>query len=239
MFNLESAISAWHSELLAAGIPADAAHELEAHLRDDISQQMQSGIDVETAFQAAALRIGPAAALKKEFSRNQRGAFFRRLKKLFSPAGEAHFPELAEFCPNARQVLELAPAAARGFHHNFTGTEHLLLAVTQSPSGIVLSVMQRLGLQSAVIRAEIEKLIHAYPTDAVSVNTPFTPRARKSLKLAAHEARLLHQPFIDAEHIFLGLLREGSGVAARVLKNLRVPLEKAREEVLRHSRTAN
>ena len=239
MFDLEQSISAWSNQLLAAGIPADAAAELESHLRDDISQQMQSGIEVEAAFRAAASRIGPAVALKKEFSRNRRGAFFRRLKKLLLPAAETGLPALADFHPTARQALELAPAAARGFHHDFTGTEHLLLAITQSPSGIVLSVMRRFGLQAAAIRAEIERLIHPGPAQALSTNAPFTPRARKSLKLAADEARLLHQPRINAEHILLGLIREGGGVAALVLKNLGVPLKQAREEVLRQTRAAN
>jgi hypothetical protein len=239
MFNLDQSISAWRSQMLAAGVQSPVPlDELESHLREDIAQQMQSGLDAQAAFAIAVGRIGQATALKKEFAKNGRKSVFLRLLKGFLfRTGEIPIPPPADFTPAAREALEFAPVEALGFHHDFIGTEHVLLAISRSSSGIVSAVMQNLGLSSDVIRTEIEEFVHSGPPNHPLPGTiPFTPRARKALQLAAKEAQLLKQPHINAEHIFLGLILEGGGVAALILKKLGIRPEKAREEVLRQIR---
>jgi ATP-dependent Clp protease ATP-binding subunit ClpC len=144
---------------------------------------------------------------------------------------------LENFAPNARQALELAPEEARRFKHDFVGTEHLLLSLTRVPSGVVANVIGRLGLDSDSVRLEIEKLVsHGVATAGAAAEIPFTPRAKRALQLAADEASVFNQDQIRPEHVFLGLLLEGSGVAALVLKQLGVGIERAREEVLKEVR---
>jgi ATP-dependent Clp protease ATP-binding subunit ClpC len=92
-------------------------------------------------------------------------------------------------------------------------------------------VLQKLGVKNEALRREIEKFVPVGSEAVTAAKIPYTPRAREALQLAANEARKLNQPHIKAEHIFLGLLREGSGVAAVVLKKLGVRLENARAEV--------
>jgi ATP-dependent Clp protease ATP-binding subunit ClpC len=96
--------------------------------------------------------------------------------------------------------------------------------------------MTRLGLDAASVRKEIENAVRNFPVGEAAGKIPFTPRARRALQLAADEAQLLNQPRIGAEHIFLGLILEGDGVAARILKNLGIGLEKAREETMTEMR---
>ena len=108
-----------------------------------------------------------------------------------------------------------------------------MLGLTRCGSKSVATVMQKLGVKSEVLRIEIEQFVGAGPEAVTAANIPFTPRTRMALQLAAEEARKLNQPHVRAEHIFLGLLREGGGVAAIVLKKLGVCLDGARAEVLK------
>src|SRR5262245_34942602 len=130
----------------------------------------------------------------------------------------------------ARQSFAIARAEASGLYHDFIGTEHLLLGLLKSEPGIP-GILKKLGVNDDDVRSEIRKLVDIGPVHEVSDEIPLTPRARKALQLAAKEAEDRRHSVPSAEHIFLGLLREGSGLAAVALKNLGIRLEKAREIV--------
>ena len=137
------------------------------------------------------------------------------------------------FTPRAQQVLALARKEADRFNHNFVGTEHLLLGLLKLGQGVAVNVLQKLGLDLEHVRLEVEKQVGTGPDQKVIGNIPYTPRVKKVLSLAAKEAKALTHTYVGTEHILLGLLREGDGVAARVLKNLDVDIEQARQEILK------
>jgi len=236
MFNYEKAIARWRRQMRAAGfnspVPLD---ELENHLRDDVEQQVRAGTDEARAFAAAVQRLGPPAPLQREFKKARafKTTLLRKLKAFLSGPGETPFPDLAAFEPEALQALQLAPDEARHLNHDFVGTEHLLLALSRSGSKPIAHVLQKFGVQTETLRLEIERIVSTGAIAVTAPTIPYTPRARKSLQLAAAEARKLNQPHIRAEHVFLGLLLEGGGVAALVLRELGVRLDTARAEILR------
>ncbi len=140
---------------------------------------------------------------------------------------------LNNFTPRAQQVLALARKEADRLNHNFLGTEHLLLGLIKLGQGVAVNVLQRLGLDMETVRLEVEKKVGTGPDQKVIGNIPYTPRVKKVLSLAAKEAKALNHTYVGTEHILLGLLREGDGVAARVLKDLDIDIEQARQEVLK------
>ena len=137
------------------------------------------------------------------------------------------------FTPRAQQVLALARKEAERFNHNFVGTEHLLLGLIKLGQGVAVNVLQKMGLDLETVRMEVEKQVGTGPDQKVVGNVPYTPRVKKVLALAAKEAKALNHTYVGTEHILLGLLREGDGVAARVLKNLDVDIEQTRQEILK------
>src|SRR6187401_573294 len=137
------------------------------------------------------------------------------------------------FTPRAQQVLALARKEADRFNHNFVGTEHLLLGLIKLGQGVAVNVLQKMGLDLETVRTEVEKEVRSGNDGKVSGNIPYTPRVKKVLSLAAKEAKALNHTYVGTEHILLGLLREGDGVAARVLKNLDVDIEQTRQEILK------
>ncbi len=137
------------------------------------------------------------------------------------------------FTPRAQQVLALARKEADRFNHNFVGTEHLLLGLIKLNQGVAVNVLQKLGLDLETVRMEVEKQVGTGPDQKMIGNIPYTPRVKKVLALAAKEAKALNHTYVGTEHILLGLLREGDGVAARVLKNLDVDIEQTRQEILK------
>src|SRR5580658_8819186 len=137
------------------------------------------------------------------------------------------------FTPRAQQVLALARKEADRFNHNFVGTEHLLLGLIKLGQGVAVNVLQKLGLDLETVRMEVENLVGTGPDQKMIGNIPYTPRVKKVLALAAKEAKALNHTYVGTEHILLGLLREGDGVAARVLKNLDVDIEQTRQEILK------
>jgi ATP-dependent Clp protease ATP-binding subunit ClpC len=137
------------------------------------------------------------------------------------------------FTPRAQQVLALARKEADRFNHNYVGTEHLLLGLIKLGQGVAVNVLQKMGLDLETVRMEVEKQVGSGPDTKISGNIPYTPRVKKVLALAGKEAKALSHSYVGTEHILLGLLREGDGVAARVLKSLDVDLDRARNEVLR------
>jgi ATP-dependent Clp protease ATP-binding subunit ClpC len=136
------------------------------------------------------------------------------------------------FTERARKVVILAKEEARRFNHDYIGTEHILLGLIREGEGVAASVLQKLGVSLENIRLEVEKLVQPGPTTQIIGDIPFTPRAKKSLELAAEEARSLGHNYIGTEHLLLGLIREGEGVASQVLLNLGLDLNTVRNEVM-------
>ncbi|MGY8640340.1 MAG: ATP-dependent Clp protease ATP-binding subunit [Verrucomicrobiales bacterium] len=137
------------------------------------------------------------------------------------------------FTPRAQQVLALARKEADRFNHNYVGTEHLLLGLIKLGQGVAVNVLQKMSLDLETVRMEVEKQVGNGPETKMVGNIPYTPRVKKVLALAGKEAKALNHSYVGTEHILLGLLREGEGVAARVLKNLEVDIERTRNEILR------
>ncbi len=140
---------------------------------------------------------------------------------------------LNNFTPRAQQVLALARKEADRFNHNFVGTEHLLLGLIKLGQGVAVNVLQKMGLDLETVRQEVEKEVRSGSDQKVTGNIPYTPRVKKVLSLAGKEAKALNHTYVGTEHILLGLLREGDGVAAKVLKNLDIDIEQCRQEILK------
>ena len=136
------------------------------------------------------------------------------------------------FTERARKVIVYAKEEARRFNHDYIGTEHLLLGLVREGEGVAAAVLQKLGLDLETIRIEVEKLVQPGPQTQVLGDIPFTPRSKKALELAAEEARALGHNYIGTEHLLLGLVKEGEGMAYRVLLNLGLDLGKLRNEVM-------
>lgn len=136
------------------------------------------------------------------------------------------------FTPRAQQVLALARKEADRFHHNYVGTEHLLLGLINLGQGVAVNVLQKMGLDLDTVRSAVEKQVGKGPASKPVGNITYTPRVKKVLALAGKEAKALNHSYVGTEHILLGLLREGDGVAARVLKSLDIDIERCRAEIL-------
>jgi ATP-dependent Clp protease ATP-binding subunit ClpA len=135
------------------------------------------------------------------------------------------------FTDRARRVVVLAQEEAKMLGHNYIGTEHLLLGLVHGGEGVACQALESLGVSLSAARAEVEEIIgqgQAAPT----VHMPFTPRAKKVLELSLREALQLGHNYIGTEHILLGLVREGEGVAAQVLQKLGADLNRVRQQVI-------
>jgi len=340
--------------MAAGGVTsAEVLDELESHLRDDVEEQVRAGADAEKAFDSAIRRIGPAAALRKEFAKfgRPKAAWRRRLWRTFyyssaaitlladlwallsfelsaperaagacAVAGLAWYlsrrpflvwwsggvargrllstmkavgiilpiwtlwailtairlihieigviptmimwslcaaygltvldcgfndrhgsdgprdfgmpvPPARTFTPIAWKALDLAREEALRLGHDYIGTEHVLLGVLRMPGDTLAQVLERSQVHGEAVRREIERLVSPLPAQPTTNLPPFTPRARKALQFAGTEAATLKHPLISPEHVLLGLLIEGSGVAALALKNVGVQLKRMRAEV--------
>jgi len=136
------------------------------------------------------------------------------------------------FTEKAIKVIMLAQEEARRLGHNFVGTEQILLGLIGEGTGVAAKVLKSMGVNLKDARIEVEKII-GRGSGFVAVEIPFTPRAKRVLELSLEEARQLGHNYIGTEHLLLGLIREGEGVAARVLENLNVDLTKVRTQVIR------
>jgi ATP-dependent Clp protease ATP-binding subunit ClpC len=141
-------------------------------------------------------------------------------------------PQFNRFTERARKVILLAKEEAKRFNHDYIGTEHILLGLVREGEGVAAAVLASFGLSSEKIRIEVEKLVQPGPSTVVSGDLPFTPKAKKVIELAMDEARTLGHNYIGTEHLLLGLIREGEGVASQVLMNLGLELDKVRDEVM-------
>ena len=135
------------------------------------------------------------------------------------------------FTERARRVVVLAQEEARMLNHNYIGTEHILLGLIHESEGVAAKALESLGLSLEAVRAEVEEIIgrgQAEPTGHI----PFTPRAKKVLELSLREALQLGHNYIGTEHILLGVIREGEGVGAQVLRKLGADLNRVRLKVI-------
>src|SRR3979409_724537 len=137
------------------------------------------------------------------------------------------------FTPRAQQVLALARKHADRFNHNFVGTEHLLLGLIKLGQGVAVNVLQKMGLDLETVRMEVEKQVGMGPDQKMTGNIPYTPRVKKVLALATREAKALNHTYVGTEHLLLGILHEGDGVAARFLRNLDLDIQQPRQEILK------
>jgi ATP-dependent Clp protease ATP-binding subunit ClpC len=129
-------------------------------------------------------------------------------------------------------VLALARKEADRFNHSYVGTEHLLLGLIKLGQGVAVNVLERMGLDLESVRMEVEKEVGTGTGQKISGSIPYTPRVKKVLALANKEAKALNHSYVGTEHILLGLLREGEGVAARVLRRMDVDIQRTRNEIL-------
>jgi ATP-dependent Clp protease ATP-binding subunit ClpC len=135
------------------------------------------------------------------------------------------------FTDQARRVVVLAQEEARGLDHNYIGTEHILLGLLRDGEGVAVEALTGLGISLDETRAKVEERT-GRGSDQASGHIPFTPRAKKVLELSLREALELGTDYIGTEHILLGLIREGQGMAARVLVDLGADMNQTREKVL-------
>lgn len=140
--------------------------------------------------------------------------------------------EFDRFTERARNVLTLAQEEAQRLHHNYIGTEHLVLGLVREGDGIAARVLNNMGIHLPKVRSAVEFIIGRGDTK-VGTEIGLTVRAKQVIEFAVLEARQLGHPYIGTEHLLLGLLRLGDGIGAGVLESLGVSLEKARANVLR------
>jgi hypothetical protein len=191
-------------------------------------------------FRSVALNeIKPGIAFTKESAR-EKPRFWSRFFSAPNPitqrtvVGSAvDASDMGNFTPRATQILELARGEAARFNHTFVGTEHLLLGLIALGQGVAVNVLRNHGLNLDTVRLEVEKQIGTGPDQKIIGKIPFTPRVMRVLGFAAKEASVLHHTYVGTEHILLGLLREGEGVAAHILKDLKLDIKKTRKDVLK------
>ena len=135
------------------------------------------------------------------------------------------------FTDRARRVVVLAQEEARMLNHNYIGTEHILLGLIHEGEGVAAKALESLGISLDAVRQQVEEII-GQGQQAPSGHIPFTPRAKKVLELSLREALQLSHNYIGTEHILLGLIREGDGVAAQVLVRLGADLNRVRQQVI-------
>jgi len=142
-------------------------------------------------------------------------------------------PRQSDFTPRVRRVLYFAREEAARLHHDYLGTEHLLLGIVREGEGVAATVLRELAIDLDTVREMVESYVARGSYGASVKETQWTPRAKTVLELAREEARILHHQYIGTEHLLLALVREGEGVAAKVLRDLDVDLRTARDQVMK------
>src|SRR6516225_4001044 len=148
-----------------------------------------------------------------------------------APVREESDDMFERFTDRARRVVVLAQEEARMLNHNYIGTEHILLGLIHEGEGVAAKALESLGISLDAVRQQVEEII-GQGQQAPSGHIPFTPRAKKVLELSLREALQLGHNYIGTEHILLGLIREGDGVAAQVLVKLGADLNRVRQQVI-------
>ncbi len=136
------------------------------------------------------------------------------------------------FTPRAQQVLAHARREADRFNHHYIGTEHLLLGLLKLGKGVAVTILENLGVELTAVRRQVEEQIGRGTEPQAEGNIPYTPRVRKVLAMANREAQELNHTYVGTEHLLLGLIRDGDGVAGQILRHFGVDLEQARRELL-------
>jgi ATP-dependent Clp protease ATP-binding subunit ClpC len=147
-------------------------------------------------------------------------------------ARKAALSMFERFTDRARRVVVLAQEEARMLNHNYIGSEHLLLALIREGGGVAARALESLGITEEAARQQVEGIVGPRQQDPPRGHTPFTPRAKKILQLSMREAIALGHAYIGTEHILLGLIREGDGVAVRALNGLGVDSNRVRQQVI-------
>ncbi|GAB4342482.1 MAG: ATP-dependent protease ATP-binding subunit ClpC [Candidatus Abyssubacteria bacterium] len=137
------------------------------------------------------------------------------------------------FTERVRKVIQLAREEAMRFNHDYIGTEHLLLGLVKEGEGIAATALSNLGADLKTLRLEVEKLVEQGPSTVSVGEIPFNPQAKKVLELAVEEARKFGHNYIGTEHLLLGLIKEGEGIAAHVLENMKVDVERVQREIVK------
>ena len=176
-------------------------------------------------------RIGTALGVSKQAAQQRHSALRSLIGKFVVGAESAVGHMFKRFTSAARQAVVLGQEEARTLRHNYMGTEHLLLGLLAEGGGVAAQALQRAGITLDAVRAEVEETVgcgQAMPRGHIQ----FTPRAKKVLELALREALHLGHNFLGTEHVLLGLIREGEGLAAQVLVKLGANLNQLRDNVL-------
>jgi len=137
------------------------------------------------------------------------------------------------FTERVRKVIQLAREEAMRFNHDYIGTEHLLLGLVKEGEGIAAAALANLGVDLKTLRLEVEKLVEQGPSTVSVGEIPFNPQAKKVLELSVEEARKFGHNYIGTEHLLLGLIKEGEGIAAHVLDNMKVDVDKVQREIVK------
>src|SRR2546428_796783 len=154
-----------------------------------------------------------------------------RARPIRPPCCEESDDMFERFTDRARRVVVLAQEEARMLNHNYIGTEHILLGLIHEGEGVAAKALESLGISLDAVRQQVEEII-GQGQQAPSGHIPFTPRAKKGLELSLREALQLGHNYIGTEHILLGLIREGEGVAAQVLVKLGADLNRLRQQAI-------
>src|SRR5256884_1265752 len=170
---------------------------------------------------------GHAATMRSRQGRARKD----RSSPISPPCCEESDDMFERFTDRARRVVVLAQEEARMLNHNYIGTEHILLGLIHEGEGVAAKALESLGISLDAVRQQVEEII-GQGQQAPSRHIPFTPRAKKELELSLREALHLGHNYIGTEHILLGLIREGDGVAAPVLVKLGADLDRVRQQVL-------
>jgi len=159
--------------------------------------------------------------------------WFESAKKLLAKWKAKQIASSVKFTPRAQQICALARKEAERFNHNFIGTEHILLGLIKLGDGVAANVLGNLGLNLENVRVEVERQVGNQAGQKITGHIPYTPRTKKVIALAVREAKALNHTYVGTEHLLLGLLREGGGMAAQVFKHFNVDAEKTRKEILK------
>jgi ATP-dependent Clp protease ATP-binding subunit ClpC len=159
--------------------------------------------------------------------------WFESAKKILTKWKAQQIASSVKFTPRAQQVCALARKEAERLNHNFIGTEHILLGLIKLGNGVATNVLRNLGLNLENVRIEVERQVGNQADQKITGHIPYTPRTKKVIALAVREAKALNHTYVGTEHLLLGLLSEGGGMAAQVFKHFNVDAKKTRNEILK------
>jgi ATP-dependent Clp protease ATP-binding subunit ClpC len=160
-------------------------------------------------------------------------SFFARMAAALTEREQVEAELSGNYTPRARQVFALAEKEATRLNHNFIGTEHVLVGLVKLGQGVAANVLRRQGVDLEKVRTAVEEYVGRGPDVNLLHPIPFTPRVKTVLLTAQKEARCLYHTYVGTEHILLGLMRDGEGVAARVLEGLGLSVSQTRQEILK------